>query len=334
MMIISTTSRKLYVSLVLFCFVIVMGTVGYRVIEGWSLLESLYMTIITITTIGYGEVHMLDAPGRIFTIGLVVAGLGVAFYSISLLTRMLIEGELLAVLGRRKLERKIKELENHFVVCGYGRFGKVIARNLADRGLSFVVIEKDEKVFSRLEEDGFLGVLGDATQDETLINAGVKAARCLISVASSDTDNVFIVLSARQLNANLCIVARADEEESERKLLRAGATKVVAPYRIGATQMAQAAVQPNVIDFIEIATQTTSLEFQIEEIAVNPTSTLVEKSLKDLGLSRRIGVIIIGIKRQEKMFFNPSAETVINADDILIALGHPDQLKQLEQMVF
>lgn len=333
-MMISTTARKLYVALALFFFVVVMGTIGYMFIERWSLLESLYMTIITLTTIGYSEVHTLHPSGRIFTIGLVVTGLGVAFYSLSLLTRMLIEGELLAVLGRRKLERQIKELENQFVVCGYGRFGKIIARNLADRQVSFVVIEKDEKVFSRLEEDGYLGLLGDATQDETLIRAGIKTARCLISVASTDTDNVFIVLSARQLNPSLCIVARAGEEESERKLLRAGANKVVAPYRIGATQMAQAAVQPNVIDFIEIATQTTSLEFQIEEIAVKATSTLVGKSLKDLGLSRRIGVIIIGVKRQEKMFFNPSAETVINGGDILIGLGHPDQLKQLEQMVF
>jgi voltage-gated potassium channel len=332
-MTISTTAQKLYVAMVLFFFVVVMGTVGYMFIEGWSFIESLYMTIITLTTIGYGEVHALHPYGRVFTIGLVIAGLGVAFYSISLLTRMLIEGELLAVLGRRKLERQIKELENHFVVCGYGRFGKIIARNLADRGLPFVVIEKDEKVFSRVEEDGFLGLPEDATQDEALLKTGIKKARCLISVVSSDTDNVFIVLSARQLNPNLYIVTRAAEEQSEKKLLRAGANKVVAPYRIGATQMAQAAVQPNVIDFIEIATQTTSLEFQIEEIAVRPTSTLVGKSLKDLGLSRKIGVIIIGVKRLEKMFFNPSAETVINAGDILIALGHPDQLKQLEQMV-
>jgi voltage-gated potassium channel len=327
------TTRRLLTAIILFVLVALFGTVGYMSIEHRTFFDSLYMTVITITTIGFEEVWKLSTTGRVFTLVLIVIGLAAAAYSVNLIMKVILEGELKSIFGRKKVEKEIAHLKDHFIICGYGRIGRIIASGLRQKKVPFVVIDRDDRRRTELEDENILFVIGDSTSDEILLNAGVKAARCLISVTRSDSDNVFITLSARQLNPDLYIVARAEEESAEPKLRRAGANKVVLPYRIGATQLAQAALRPNVIDFLEITTQTRNLEYQIEELKVSPSSPAVGKSLIELAWSRTIGIIIIGIKRPTGMIFNPSAEARIQENDILIALGSADQLKKLEQAV-
>jgi voltage-gated potassium channel len=327
------TTRRLLTAIILFVLVALFGTVGYMSIEHRTFFDSLYMTVITITTIGFEEVWKLSTTGRVFTLVLIVIGLAAAAYSVNLIMKVILEGELKSIFGRKKVEKEIAHLKDHFIICGYGRIGRIIASGLRQKKVPFVVIDRDDRRRTELEDENILFVIGDSTSDEVLLNAGVKAARCLISVTRSDSDNVFITLSARQLNPDLYIVARAEEESAEPKLRRAGANKVVLPYRIGATQLAQAALRPNVIDFLEITTQTRNLEYQIEELKVSPSSPAVGKSLIELAWSRTIGIIIIGIKRPTGMIFNPSAEARIQENDILIALGSADQLKKLEQAV-
>ena len=232
------------------------------------------------------------------------------------------------------MEKKIDYLRDHYIICGFGRIGHIIAEELERKGYKFVIIETDPERLDLIEHHGFLGVAGDATLDENLIKAGVERANCLVATTTSDATNLFITVAARQLNPNIYILVRADEERAEAKFLRAGANKVICPYRIGAMQLAQAAIRPNVIDFLEITVRTEkSLEYAIEEVRVPASSQLVAKSLKELALSRSVGIIVIGIKRGGKMLFNPSADSVVEANDILIVLGNSDQLKNLEALV-
>ena len=210
---------RLIFSSILIGFIIAFGTVGYMVIEGWNLLDSLYMTIITITTVGYREVHTLSSYGIVFTIILLIGGVGIILYVLASGARVILEGELQEVLGRRRLEKKIKELKDHYIICGYGRMGSIVCKELKDKGISFVVIEKNPVP---LDDKDILIVDGDATSDETLKRAGVERARGLVSVLPTDAENLFVVLSARELNPDLFIVARASDEGAEQKILRAG----------------------------------------------------------------------------------------------------------------
>ncbi len=328
-----TVRKKLGITLLLFLLLVIFGMFGYRYLEGWSFLDSIYMTIITIATIGFGETHPLDTKGKIFTIFLIIVGLGGATYFFSLLSKTILEGELHEYFGRKKMQGIIDKLENHIIICGFGRFGSYIAKEFSRQNVSFVIIEKDENIFKTIETQGYWGILGDSTDDEVLINAGIKKASCLVSVASTDAENLYITVTARQINPKIYIVTRSQEDSAEKKMIRAGANKIVSTYKLGANQLAQSALRPTVIDFIEIATQSRNLEFTIEEIKVPAESKTIKKSLKELSLSRILGVIIIGIKRNEKMLFNPSADTMIEANDILIALGSPEQLKKLSNMV-
>ncbi|MGW8273371.1 MAG: potassium channel family protein, partial [Thermodesulfovibrionales bacterium] len=255
-------SRVLLIPLFLF-FVIALGCVGYSLIEGWSLLDALYMTIITLTTIGFQEVKPLSQSGRIFTIVFVLFGVGVVAYTVNSSLRMIFEGEIQKVFGRRKLEKKIKSLQNHFIVCGYGRMGQIICRELREKKVPFVVIDTEPREMQPLE--GMLFIRGDATKDDVLRAAGIESARGLVSVLSTDAQNLFVVLSARGMNPGLTIVARAGEDGSEQKLIRAGADRVVSPYHIGGLRIAHSVLKPAVVDFIEFATRTGNIELQMEE---------------------------------------------------------------------
>ena len=255
--------------------VISFGTIGYAVIEGWTVFDSLYMTIITLTTVGYEEVHPLSRAGRYFTIILVLSGVGSMLYALGVGAKVVIEGEFRDILGRRQLSKKIERLKDHYIICGYGRMGKTICKEMVRSNAPFIIVEKDPEILITIEKD-VLSMQGDSTQDSVLKDAGIDRARGLISVISTDADNLYVVLSARGLNPQLKIVARASEDGAEQKLLRAGADKVISPYSLGGLRIAQTILKPAVVDFIEFATKTGNLELQMEEIKVKGKSQIVD----------------------------------------------------------
>ena len=324
--------KKLFLALALIIIVIAFGTAGYQLIEGWNFLDALYMTIITLTTVGYREVHELSSRGMIFTIVLLMVGVGTFLYALSAGAKIILEGELQELFGRKRLEKKIKELKGHYIVCGYGRMGKIICRELKAKNVPFVAIERNGDFLNNRLDD-FLGISGDATNDDILREAGIERAKGLISVLPNDALNLYVVLSARELNPDLHIVARAGEEGSENKLLRAGADKVVSPYHIGGLRIAHTILRPAVVDFIEFATKTGNLELQMEEVTIPEGSRMADKSLDQCGIGRELGIIIVGIKRHTgEMRFNPTSRSTIKAGDTLIALGEISKLKVLENM--
>lgn len=323
--------KRLILSALLITLIIAFGTTGYIVIEGWNILDSLYMTIITIASVGYKEMHELSARGRMFTIVLIIGGVGSVLYALNNGAKLILEGEFKEIFGRKRLEKKIRELKNHYIVCGYGRMGKIICRELREKNIKFVVVEKKPDVF---EEKGDMLILeGDATRDEILREVGIERAKGLISVLPTDAENLFVVLSARELNPKLFIVARAGEEGSEQKLMRAGADRVVSPYHIGGLRIAHTVLKPAVVDFIEFATKSGNIDLQMEEITIQEDSKLAGLTLDECGIGRELGIIIVAIKKTTgDMRFNPTFRTTIKAGDTLIALGEISKLKTLEDM--
>lgn len=321
----------------LFSLVVVIGagTLGYHLIEGWALFDSLYMTVITLATVGYKEVQPLSVAGKGFTIVLIICGTGIIAYAIGSLVQLMVEGQLRRVLGRKKLEKQINKLSDHYIVCGYGRIGTLICREFLHRPVPFVVVEKDPEHWERLASEGHLFVRGDATDDDTLEEAGIRRARGLITAVTSDTANVYITLTARGLNPDLFILARAGETGSEIKLKRAGANKVVSPYSIGATRMAQAILRPSVVDFIELATGTKNLELQLDEIVVSASSRYVGQSLITSGIRKEWGIIIVGVRKQDgQMAFNPDPSLLLEAGDTLVTLGKPAATRKVEEIAY
>ena len=325
--------KRLIYPIIAIFFVISYGTAGYVFFEGWNFLDSLYMTIITLTTVGYEEVHKLSEAGRMFSIVLMLSGVGTMFYVLTVAGRVIIEGEIRDILGRRKLTKKIENLKNHYIICGYGRMGKIVCREMVHSGSPFIVIEGNVDVLAAMDK-GMLSLQGDATQDNILKDAGIERALGLISVLSTDADNLYVVLSARGLNPKLRIVVRASEEGVEQKLLRAGADKVISPYHLGGLRIAHTVIKPAVVDFIEFATKSGNLELQMEEIKVKGSSHIVDRSLDECGLRKEMGIIIVAIKRKTgEMEFNPTSTSVIKQGDTLVAMGETKQLEALEALV-
>jgi voltage-gated potassium channel len=325
--------RPLVAPLVVLFLLLVSGTLGYRLVGGWHWLDALYMTVITITTVGFHEVQPLGPAGRLFTMGLALGGVFTAFYAAAAFIRAVVTGEIRTVFGRQRMESQLAQLNNHLVVCGFGRMGKLVCEEFSAARLPFVVIDRDPKILEDFSMPYGIPLSGDATADEVLKQAGVDRARALVSAAASDAENLYIAMSARFINEGLLIVARAESEGSERKLKRAGATRVIAPYAIGGHRVAQAVLRPNAMDFIELATRTAHLELQIEETKLHAGSTLVGQSLKTSPVKSELGIIIVAIKKPDgKMLYNPTPETVLDAGDVLITLGHRQQLDRLETM--
>ncbi|NTU59822.1 MAG: potassium channel protein [Deltaproteobacteria bacterium] len=311
---------------------IVAGVLGYEWIEGWSFLDSLYMVAITLGTVGFSEVHPLSDGGRVFTIFLVAGGVGLVTFTVGMVTRMIIEGELRMILGRRRAMSKIKNLKDHYIINGYGRIGSLVASEFQKKPLPFVVIERNEQKVLALPQE-FPVLHGDGTEEEVLLQAGIERARGLVTVLHSDADNLFVTLTARDLNPKLFIIARYEEPRSEMKLLRAGADKVISPYIIGGTRMAMAVLKPAVIDFIELATQTESLGLQMEEVLLAGGSRLIGVPLASTEIRSKLDTIIVAIKRKGgHMEFNPSASSTLEEGDKLIAIGEREQLGRLEAM--
>jgi voltage-gated potassium channel len=312
---------------------IVVGTLGYYWLESYSLFDSLYLTVITLTTIGYGDVTPKTTPGRVFTIFLALGGIFTLFYVAAEVIRLVISGEVQDVLGRRRMEQNLAELKNHLIVCGFGRMGRLVCKEFSGQGLPFVVIERAAELLDDFALAHGIPLHGDATSDDVLRRAGVERARGLVTVLASDADNLYITMSARVLNDKLYIVARAEEDRAEQKLRRAGANRVVSPYVIGGVRMAHAVLRPAVVDFIELATRTEHLDLQIEETQIAPQSRLARVSLRDSQLRQEHGVIIVAIKKATgEMVFNPPGDAVMEPGDTLITLGNRQQLDALEKL--
>lgn len=307
------------------------GTAGYMLIEGWSLLDALYMTVITITTVGYNEVHPLSTAGRVFTIGLILVGVGTFFYAATLFMTLLVGGELFERRRTRRLSRMLDDLHDHYIVCGFGRMGAIIARELARQGAAFVVIERDVDRMHQAIERGYLAVAADASNEDVLKRVRIDRARGLIAAVSTDAENVYAVLSARLMRPDLFIVGRAESEDARGKLRRAGADRVISPYHLGGLQLAQTALRPAVVDFVELATSSENLDLNLEQVHIADRSELNGRSLIEAGLRQRYGVVVVGIRRADgRMDFNPEPDTAMRAGDDLVVLGRAASLRELE----
>jgi voltage-gated potassium channel len=312
--------------------VFVFGTLGYMVIERWSFPDALYMTVISITTVGYQEVHPLSRAGQAWTMLVLVGGVGTLFYTASLVMAFVVEGRLYDHWGRRRRDRMIDHLTHHFIVCGYGRIGQMIVAELRHRQVPLIVIERDPERCHEAIESGLLAVAADASNEDVLKRVGIGRARGLIAAVGTDAENVYTVLSARLLNPGLFIVSRAESEESRRRLERAGADRVVSPYQIGAVHLAQTALRPAVVDFMQFATSATNLELNMEQIRVDAGTPFVGQSILEANLRQRYGAIVVGIQRADgKMEFNPAPDAKMMAGDQLVVLGPVERLRSLEQ---
>ena len=327
--------RRVFVALAFLLAILTFGTSGYMLFANSTFADALYMTVITITTVGYGEIVPLNHTSRYLTMALITVGVGFVFYVFGIITEAMVEGGFERFLGRRKMEKKIAKLKDHYIVCGFGRIGKVICKVLHENHRPFVVIEHHAKQIEAIQNLDYLALQGEASNDEILLMAGIKRAKGLIAVVSSDADNVYIILSAKGLNPNLFILARSSGEEgSETKLLRAGANKVISPYYIGACRMAHLLVRPTVIDFIDLTVHAGDLGLRLEELRVSEKSKFVNRSLGESGIRQEFDLIVVAMKRENgEMLFNPNIDTTILAGDILIVLGEHDHIKGLERII-
>jgi voltage-gated potassium channel len=318
-------------ALALFASVLAGGTVGYIAIERWSAWDAFYMTVTTVATVGYREVHELSRAGQFFTVLLIFSGVGTALYTFTLVATAIVEGGLPARLQHRRHARMLERIKDHFIVCGYGRIGSIIAREFTRQQVPFVVIERDPARVQQAVEHGCLALEADASQEEILRRAGIERARGLIAAVGTDAENVYAVLTARVLRPDLFIVGRAEGEDSSRKLRQAGADRVISPYQIGGQQIAQTAIRPAVVDFVELATSSENLELAMEEITINGPSSLANRSILEANLRQRFGVIVVAIQRKDRsMEFNPEPDTRILEGDKLVVLGRGESLKLLE----
>jgi len=326
------TQTRFRFMLVLLVLIIGLGTFGYMLIEDWKVLDALYMTVITLATVGFREVHQLTPLGQVFTVVLIIFGVGGVIYTIGTLAQLLIEGELQELLGRRKMEKQLQRIRDHYIICGYGRVGKQVCREFRQRRVPFVVVEKDPALLEELTCEGVIYLQGDSTEDHTLIEAGIERAKGLVLTIASEADNVFVTLTARQLNPDVFITARADSPSAEKKIYRAGANKVVSPYIIGGNRMAIATLQPYVGDFLRLGELDKDTGLTMEEVQIDPGSPIAGKTLKDSALREETGFNLIGIKKAAKeVLFNPPPDTMIQPGDILIIFGEVQKLEMLEK---
>ncbi len=328
------STKHLLLSVLLALCIFLLGATGYMMIEGWDFLDALYMTVITLTTVGYGEVHEVSRIGQIYTILLIFIGVAFILFVAGSVVQFMVEGRIRTILGRRSLDKKIDRLKNHYIVCGYGRIGRVLCNQLKRKPIDLVVIDKNLELIPIFDDDKVLYLSGDASDEAILYKAGILRAKGLIAVLATDTDNVFLVLTARQLNPDLYIIARASRDDSKLKLQAAGANKVESPYEMGAVSMAQRIIRPTVTNFLNLAFAHKRKDIQMEEIPVNSSSGLINVMLKDSGIRQQFNLIIIAIKKPDgSMMFNPSYETVIEAGDTVIAVGQEGNLQNLENIL-
>ncbi len=322
---------KLRLALITLFLTISTGTVGYALIEHWPIFDSLYMTIITLATVGYAEIRPMSEAGRAFTMFLIIFGAFNIGFIAAALAQLVLEGQLMALLGKRKMEKKVQRLKNHIILCGFGRVGRQVAQEFFRLNVPFVILEQDNAAIPDQRADELIFIQGNAADDEVLEQAGIKRARAVVSTLPDDADNVYLSLTARQINPELVIIARAESDLAKRKLHRAGADRVISPHELGGMQMAMATLRPNVVDFMRLATFDPSHQgLSIEEIPIRHKSALTGKSLIETAIKTKYDTIVVGLRKNTgEVIFNPPGETVMEAGDILVALGEAAKLERL-----
>jgi len=326
--------KRLKYSLLTLLCIIFLGSSGYMILEGWPLVDSIYMTVITLSTIGFQEVHQMNGTGRIFTIFLIICGVGTTAYALKNAIEIILEGEIRDIFGRKKVNEKIKKLTGHYMICGYGRMGKHICAEFAMAGRPFVVIEKNPEVVTEIQDKGYMVIQGDATNDEVLFSAGIERAHGLISVLNTDAENLFLVLSARGLNPKLKIIARAGEEGSEKKLKRSGADIVVSPYVIGAMKIAQSVFHPHITSFLDTAVSSSAnMDFRLDSVQVAQGSVYNGVPIGRSKIREELGVLIVAIQKEDgRLITNLTPETILRTGDRLICVGKPAQMAELSKL--
>jgi voltage-gated potassium channel len=311
---------------------ILFGTIGFHLVEGWPLDDSLYVTVQTLTTVGYGDIPPHTAKGRAFAVLVLLVGAGGVALALSSIVQSVVSSELVATFGQRRLSRRMSKLRDHYIICGSGRVGSHLVRDLISANEQFVIIENDQQRAAEFSQRGVNVMVGDATLEDCLRDVGVERARGLAACLPNDADNVYVVLTARDLNPKLRIVARAAEEQAEAKLLRAGANHVVAPTIIGGHRMAVALTKPAVSEFMDSITAS-DLGLGFEQVEVEAASALVSQELRSTSIRSELDVVIVSIRRSDgQVLFNPGGEAIIEAGDILIAIGRADSLTRLNQL--
>lgn len=308
------------------------GTVGFTIIEGWKPIDSLYMTVTTLATVGYGDFHPLTGIGRIFTMILIVCGVGTLLYILSDVAHILANSDIKEILGRRRMKEQIKKLSDHQILCGFGRTGQEVAHQFKQHDVPFVVIEQEQLLFQRAVDKGFLALIGDATTDECLLEANIQHAKGVICTLPDDAANTFITLAARGFNEKISIVCRAANPGAESKMMLAGARNVISPYVIAGRRMASAVTHPLVLEFLDVAMHNAQFDLKLEQIVLSFPSELEGKTLRDANIKQASGAMILAVNQSGKMQMNPSPELVFKSGDILIALGADEELARLAKL--
>jgi len=309
------------------------GTLGFTFIAGYPPFDAFYMSLITLTTVGYSEIHPLSRAGRIFNSFLIAFGVTVIFIAIGTMTQTIIEHEFGEAIGKRRKKRMIDKLKDHYIVCGFGRVGRGAAAELQRAGVPFVVVDSDPDRAELAINAGMLAAAADSTRDETLRQLGIERARGLVAALATDADNLFVLLSAKGLNPRIFVAARAAEESAEEKMRRAGADAVFAPYSITGQRLAQSLLRPHVLQFLDFTTKDIGMDVSIEQVRVSDKSAVVSKTIRDMQLSRELGVIVMAIRKSDgRMLFNPPADTAVEGGDYLIVMGQMHNLRTLESL--
>jgi voltage-gated potassium channel len=325
---------RLRISIFVLIAVVSLGTFGYVTLEDMDLFDAFYMTLITISTVGFGEIKPLSDAGRILTVFIIISGISVLTFTLGQVLTIFMEGELSQLLGRRKLEKQISRLKDHYIVCGYGRIGKIVSQELADDNIPFIIIEQNPNLVEILEQVRYLYINMDATTEAALLKAGIMKAKGIVTAVHSDANNVFITLTAKGLRPDIFILARSSDEENQEKLLRAGATRVVCPYLMGGRRMFQVLKRPTVMDFIDTATMDTQLGLRMEEAVVSTKSSLLGKTLIESHIRQNFGVIIVAIKKPTgEMIFNPLPTEKLEGGDVIVVIGKKEDLKRMDAVL-
>lgn len=326
--------RRLIIPLSILITLIAIGIVGYSLIEGWSIVDSIYMVVLTLSTVGFREVHDLDANGRIFTIFLIISGVSVVAYTLGQVIEIIVEGEIVGYRRRKKMDKKIINMKEHYIICGYGRVGHQVASEFDAFKVPYVVIDTKAETAVELEAKGIPYIIGNITLDENLDKAGIKIAKGLIAAADSDPDNVFVTISARVMNPDLYIVARAGHADLEKKLKVAGANRIISPYFIAGKKMAALAIRPVATDFLDMVMHGEHFELEMREIQIQEIHSIANKTLGEAHVRQRSGANITAVRTKNGEFnLQPSAETKLEIGDIMVALGTPKQLDKLEELI-
>jgi voltage-gated potassium channel len=314
--------------------VIFIGTIGFHLIEGWSFLDCLYMTVITIFTVGFKEVRELSPQGQIFTIFVILGGVGTAIFAFTKIAEIAFEGGIKKFWRRRRMEEELKKLKDHYIICGYGRMGKTVCERLGEEKLPFVVVDNKEEKIEELKQTGrCLFIKGDATHEEILIKAGIKKAKGMAALLRSDADNLYVVLSAKLVNPSLFILSKAMDEEAERKILQIGANKIVSPYKLSGLKIAQGLIRPTLLDYMDLIIRRKELPLYMEELVVKKDSKIVNRNLIECDIRRTANVIVVAMKKPGKdIEFNPSPDIKIETGDILLVLGDKNAINQFDNI--